>query len=142
MLGIRGAGPASRRQPEGGDPGVREEPSLDSTRLCLLRGDETGLDGSDGAKRGAGEDGISGRIPAGVVQLCRGGILASAILAMAADGAAPDELETLLRTVPSPRDKHTVVQEGLFQHLDHPAGIGAFQRGDGHHRPGEVIDGY
>jgi len=31
----REAGLASRRQPEGGDPGVREEPSLDSTREGL-----------------------------------------------------------------------------------------------------------
>ena len=75
--------------------------------MCLLRGDETGLDGSDGAKRGAGEDEIPGRIPAGVVQVCICGILASAILAVAAVGAAPDELETLLRAVPSPRNKHT-----------------------------------
>ena len=72
--------------------------------MCLLRGDETGLDGSDGAKRGAGEDDIPGRIPAGVVQLCICGILASAILA--AVGAAPDELQTLLKAVPSPRNKH------------------------------------
>ena len=75
--------------------------------VCLLRGDETGLDGSDGTKRGAGEDDIPGRIPAGAVQLCICGILGSAILAIAAVGAAPDELETLLRAVPSPRNKHT-----------------------------------
>lgn len=74
--------------------------------MCLLRGDETGIDGSDDAKRGAGEDDIPGRMPAGAVQLCMRGILASAILAIAAAGAAPDELETLLRAVSSPRNKH------------------------------------
>ena len=73
--------------------------------LCLLRGDETGLDGSDSAKRRAGEDDIPGRIPAGVVQLCICGILVSAILAMAAVGAAPDELEALPR--PPYRNKHS-----------------------------------
>jgi len=89
--------------------GVRKHSCL---HLCLLRRDETGLDGSDGAKRGAGEDDIPGRAPAGVVQVCMCGILASAILAMAAVGAAPDEPETLLRAVPSPRNKHTGRQGG------------------------------
>ena len=73
----------------------------------LFRADETGLDGSDGAKRGAGEDEIPGRIAAGVVQLSVSGILAPAILAIAVVRAVPDELETLLRAVPSPRNKHT-----------------------------------
>jgi hypothetical protein len=41
------------------------------------------------------------------VQLWICGIPASAILAMAVVGAAPDELETLLRAVPSPRSNHT-----------------------------------
>ena len=72
----------------------------------MLPGDETGLGGSDGAKRGAGEDSVPGGIAAGVVQLCICGILGAAILAIAAVRAAPDELETLLRAVPSPRNKH------------------------------------
>jgi hypothetical protein len=72
--------------------------------MSLFSGDGTGIDGSDGAKRGAGENNIPGRIPAGVAELCICGILASPILAMAAVGAAPDELETLLRAVPSTPD--------------------------------------
>ena len=80
-------------------------------RVCLLRGDETGLGGSDAAKRGAGEDGVPSGVAAGVVQVCTCGILASVILAVAAVGAAPDELETLVRAVPSPRTKHRLTQE-------------------------------
>lgn len=56
--------------------------------MCLLRGDETSLDGSEGAKRGAGENDIPARIRAGVVQLCICGVRAPTILAMAAVGAA------------------------------------------------------
>lgn len=75
--------------------------------MWLLRGDATGLNGSDGAKRGAGEDSIPGRMSVGVVQLCMYGIVASAIVVRAALGAALDDLETLLRAVPSPRNKRT-----------------------------------
>jgi len=87
---------------------------------CLLRADEIGLDGSDGVKRRAGEGDIPGRILAGAVQSCLYGILASAILAMAAVGATPDGPETLLRAVPSPRNRHNRVHSKSLN------GTGAF----------------
>ncbi len=85
--------------------GVQAVPRLTLFRMmwdqmCLLSGDDTGLDGLEGAKRGAGENDIPGQIPADVAQLWICGILASAILPIAAVGAALDELETLLRAVP------------------------------------------
>ena len=60
------------------------------------------------AKRGAGADDIPGGIPVGVLQLGICEILASAISGITAAGAAaPDELETLLRAVPSPLNKRS-----------------------------------
>jgi hypothetical protein len=75
--------------------------------LCLSRGDEAGLDASDGAKPGTGEDDAQGPTPAGAVQLCICAILASAILPVAAVRTVTAQLEALLRAAPSPPNRHT-----------------------------------
>jgi len=80
--------------------------------VCLLRGNGSGRDPSDGAETNSGseEEGASGRVAAGALRLCIYGVVSSPALAKAPDRTAVGEPGTLLRAVPSPRNKHRWAQ--------------------------------